>query len=89
MEDIRDGAVPTEGEGETEAEAEGAGGSLAQNENGSEIRPENAHSGKLRARTAEGWVSLVANDGTVLLVACDSQSDLDEQRDMEELGEWL
>lgn len=46
-------------------------------------------SGKLRARTEEGWVSLVANDGTVLLVACDSKSDMEEQRDMEELGEWL
>jgi hypothetical protein len=45
--------------------------------------------GKLRARTAEGWVSLVANDGTVLLVACDSKSDMEEQQDMEDLGEWL
>ena len=91
VEDIRDGAVPAEGEteAEAEAEAEGTGGSLTHNKNGSEIRPENTHSGKLRARTAEGWVSLVANDGTVLLVACDSQSDLDEQRVMEELGEWL
>ena len=51
--------------------------------------PMKLQQGKLRARTAEGWVSLVANDGTVLLVACDSKSDLDEQRDMEELGEWL
>jgi len=45
--------------------------------------------GKLRARTDEGWVSLVANDGTVLLVACGSKSDLEEQRDKEELGEWF
>jgi hypothetical protein len=51
--------------------------------------PMKLQQGKLRARTAEGWVSLVASDGTVLLVACDSKSDLDEQRDMEELGEWL
>lgn len=50
---------------------------------------QSAQSVKLRARTAEGWVSLVANDGTVLLVACDSKSDVEEQLDLEELGEWL
>ena len=52
-------------------------------------KPRGGGSGKLRARTAEGWVSLVANDGTVLLVACESKHDLEEIRDKEELGEWL
>ena len=41
-------------------------------------------SGKLRCRTGEGWVSLVANSGVVLLVRCDSSAD-----NPAEDGEWM